>query len=149
MRVVVQRVKEASVEIANQTVGEIQHGLLLLVGICNEDTEEDIQWLTQKIISMRIFPDETGKMNLSLTEIGGSVLIISQFTLFASTKKGNRPSFIQAARPEHAIPLYESFVNSFIKHGIYTQTGEFGADMKVNLCNDGPVTILIDSRNKE
>jgi D-tyrosyl-tRNA(Tyr) deacylase len=149
MRVVIQRVREASVEIEGKIVGEIQRGFLLLVGICNDDSLEDVEWLTQKISSMRIFSDEEGKMNLSLMDIEGSVLIVSQFTLFASTKKGNRPSFINAARPEHAIPLYESFVKSFIESGIHTQTGEFGADMKVNLCNDGPVTILIDSKNKE
>jgi D-tyrosyl-tRNA(Tyr) deacylase len=149
MRVVVQRVSHAQVEIDSLVVGQIQRGFLLFVGICEDDTFEDADWLTQKIADMRIFSDENGKMNLSLHDIGASVLIVSQFTLFASTKKGNRPSFIAAAQPQVAIPLYEYFVKKFESRGILTETGKFGADMKVSLCNDGPVTILIDSKNRE
>jgi D-tyrosyl-tRNA(Tyr) deacylase len=122
---------------------------MILVGICPEDNQEDIQWLTQKIINLRVFGDEDGKMNLSIIDIKGEILLISQFTLFASTKKGNRPSFIQSAKPEIAIPLYEQFINSLRETGIPVQTGTFGADMKVSLTNDGPVTIIIDSKNKE
>lgn len=149
MRVVIQRVSEASVTIDSQITGQISKGFMILVGICPEDNLEDIKWLTQKIANLRVFGDEDGKMNLSITDIKGEILLISQFTLFASTKKGNRPSFIQSAKPEIAIPLYEQFINSLKEIGIPIQTGTFGADMKVSLTNDGPVTIIIDSKNKE
>lgn len=149
MRVVIQRVSEASVTIDSQITGQISKGFMILVGICPEDNLEDIHWLTQKIANLRVFGDEDGKMNLSITDIKGEILLISQFTLFASTKKGNRPSFIQSAKPEIAIPLYEQFINSLKETGIPIQTGTFGADMKVSLINDGPVTIIIDSKNKE
>ncbi len=149
MRVVIQRVSEASVTIDSQVKAKIKEGLMILVGISSEDNQEDIHWLTQKIANLRVFGDEDGKMNLSITDIKGEILLISQFTLFASTKKGNRPSFIQSAKPEIAIPLYEQFINSLKETGIPIQTGTFGADMKVSLTNDGPVTIIIDSKNKE
>ena len=150
MRVVIQRVKHASVRVEEQVVGAIDHGLLLLLGITQEDSTEDIEWLCRKIVQMRIFGDENDLMNKSLLDIDGEVLVISQFTLHASTKKGNRPSFIAAARPEQAIPLYEQFI-SVIQDYVpkKVQTGIFGADMKVNLLNDGPVTITMDSKNRE
>ncbi len=150
MRVVIQRVSEASVVIDQQEKARIGAGLLLLVGIEEADTDEDIEWLCKKIIQLRIFNDEAGVMNLSVTDIGGALLVVSQFTLHASTKKGNRPSYIRAARPETAIPRYEQFV-AYLREtsGLDVQTGEFGADMKVSLLNDGPVTILIDSKNKD
>lgn len=150
MRVVIQRVKNASVRVDEQEVGAIDHGLLLLLGITQEDSTEDIEWLCRKIVQMRIFGDENDLMNKSLLDIDGEVLVISQFTLHASTKKGNRPSFIAAARPEQAIPLYEQFI-SVIQDYVpkKVQTGIFGADMKVNLLNDGPVTITMDSKNRE
>ncbi|MAJ37515.1 MAG: D-tyrosyl-tRNA(Tyr) deacylase [Flavobacteriaceae bacterium] len=150
MRVVIQRVKNASVRVDEQVVGAIDHGLLLLLGITQEDSTEDIEWLCRKIVQMRIFGDENDLMNKSLLDIDGEVLVISQFTLHASTKKGNRPSFIAAARPEQAIPLYEQFITAiqnYIPQKV--QTGIFGADMKVNLLNDGPVTITMDSKNRE
>lgn len=150
MRVVIQRVKNASVRVDEQVVGAIDHGLLLLLGITQEDSAEDIEWLCRKIVQMRIFGDENDLMNKSLLDIDGEVLVISQFTLHASTKKGNRPSFIAAARPEQAIPLYEQFINviqDYVPKKV--QTGIFGADMKVNLLNDGPVTITMDSKNRE
>ena len=150
MRLVIQRVSEASVTIDQLVKGHIQQGLLILLGIEECDTAEDIEWLVQKTVNMRIFSDTEGKMNLSLKDIQGDILLISQFTLHASTKKGNRPSFIKAARPEQAIPLYESAIQKFSAElGKPIQTGEFGADMKVMLINDGPVTIIIDSKNKE
>ena len=150
MRIVLQRVSEASVKIDNQIVGEIAKGLLLLVGIEHEDEKSDADWLIQKVIGMRIFSDSDDKMNLSINEIKGEFLVVSQFTLHASTKKGNRPSFIQAARPEKAIPLYDYFCNQLqLVSEIKVQTGKFGADMKVSLVNDGPVTIVIDSKNRE
>jgi D-tyrosyl-tRNA(Tyr) deacylase len=149
MRVIIQRVSEASVSIDSQVKAKIGYGLMILVGISTEDNQEDIDWLTQKIINLRVFNDENGKMNLSLLDIKGEVLLISQFTLFASTKKGNRPSFIQSAKPEIAIPLYEQLIESLKATGIEIKTGRFGADMKVSLTNDGPVTIIIDSKNKE
>ena len=150
MRIVLQRVSEASVKIDNQIVGEIAKGLLLLVGIEHEDEKSDADWLIQKVIGMRIFSDSDDKMNLSINEIKGEFLVVSQFTLHASTKKGNRPSFIQAARPEKAIPLYDYFCEQLQKVSeIKVQTGKFGADMKVSLVNDGPVTIVIDSKNRE
>lgn len=148
MRLVIQRVSEASVRINNQINGEIGKGLLILIGIEHEDTKDDADWLVKKVINLRIFSDDEGKMNHSVIDIDGKVLIISQFTLHATTKKGNRPSYIKAARPEHAIPLYHYFVAEIAKH-IPIETGEFGADMKVSLVNDGPVTITIDSKNKE
>lgn len=150
MRLVIQRVSEASVTIGGSVHGTIGKGFLVLIGVESADTQEDVDWLVQKTVNMRIFPDDEGKMNLSLTDIAGELLVISQFTLHASTKKGNRPSFIQAARPETAIPLYESFIAGCSLAGITkVQTGIFGADMKVSLVNDGPVTILVDSRNRE
>ena len=150
MRVVLQRVSEASVMIDRNVKSSIEKGFLILVGIEAEDTQEDIEWLCRKIINMRIFGDEDDKMNLSLKDIDGEALIISQFTLHASTKKGNRPGFIKAAKPEVAIPLYEAFIKEFEKQfKKEVGTGEFGADMKVSLLNDGPVTIIIDSKNRE
>lgn len=150
MRLVIQRVSEASVTIDHSIVGTIKTGLLVLLGIEAADSSEDCDWLIQKLINMRIFSDPDGKMNLSILDIDGELLVVSQFTLHASTKKGNRPSFIQAARPEQAIPLYEEFKKKAeIACGKKIQSGEFGADMKVALINDGPVTIIIDSKNRE
>jgi D-aminoacyl-tRNA deacylase len=150
MRVVLQRVSSASVTVSEKIVGEIQKGLLVLVGIEDADTQEDIDWLVTKITQLRIFGDENEVMNLSVEEVNGDVLVVSQFTLHAATKKGNRPSYIKAARPEVAIPLYENFVSTLEnKLGKKVPTGIFGADMKVALLNDGPVTIIIDSKNKE
>jgi len=149
MRVVIQRVKEASVLIDGHTSRSISQGYVILLGIEHEDTERDIEWLVKKIVGLRIFSDDEGKMNLSLSEVEGSVLLISQFTLHASTKKGNRPSYIKAARPETAIPLYEAMIATLKETNIPVQTGEFGADMQVSLINDGPVTIIIDSKTKE
>ncbi|PQJ75880.1 D-aminoacyl-tRNA deacylase [Polaribacter gangjinensis] len=150
MKVVIQRVSKASVTIAQQKVADIQHGLLVLLGIIDEDSLEDINWLVKKIVNLRIFNDENEVMNLSLKDVKGDLILVSQFTLHASTKKGNRPSYIKAAKPEIAIPLYENFIVSLeneLEKKI--QTGEFGADMKVKLLNDGPVTIIMDSKNKE
>ena len=150
MKVVIQRVSSASVTIDSKIVAEIQKGLLVLVGIEDADAQEDINWLTSKIANLRIFADEEDVMNLSVKEINGDVLVVSQFTLHALTKKGNRPSYIKASKPEIAIPLYENFVSHLQKElGKKAQTGVFGADMKVLLLNDGPVTIIIDSKNKE
>lgn len=150
MKIVIQRVSSASVTIDSQIVADIQKGLLVLVGIEDADTKEDIDWLCQKIVNIRIFGDENDVMNLSVKDIDGDVIVVSQFTLQALTKKGNRPSYIKASKPEIAIPLYENFVNSLeIELGKKVQTGVFGADMKVALLNDGPVTIIIDSKNKE
>jgi D-tyrosyl-tRNA(Tyr) deacylase len=150
MRVVLQRVTSASVIVEDKIVGEIQKGIVVLVGIENADLQEDIDWLVTKITQLRIFGDENGVMNLSVEEVNGDVLVVSQFTLHAATKKGNRPSYIKAARPEVAIPMYEKFVNTLEnKLGKKVPTGIFGADMKVALLNDGPVTIIIDSKNKE
>lgn len=146
MKIVIQRTKEASVSIEGTIVGEISHGFVLLVGIEEQDQQEDVDYLVRKISKMRIFEDAQGKMNLSIDEIGGEILSISQFTLYADTKKGNRPSFIKAAKPETAIPLYDSFNKGLREAGLTVQTGEFGADMKVSLLNDGPVTIIIDSK---
>lgn len=149
MIAVIQRVSEASVKIEDKIKGSIQTGFLILLGITHDDTLEDVEWLSKKIVGMRIFSDEEGKMNLDLKSVNGDILLISQFTLHASTKKGNRPSFIEAARPEIAIPLYEQMIKQLSKDmGKDIQTGEFGADMKVSLINDGPVTIIIDSKNK-
>ena len=150
MRVVNQKVTQASVSIENQIVASIDKGLLVLVGIEDGDTNEDIAWLSSKIVNLRIFDDANGVMNLSVKEVEGEVLIVSQFTLHASTKKGNRPSYIKAARPEVAIPIYEAFIKQVESLlGKKVLTGQFGAMMQVSLCNDGPVTILIDTKNKE
>ncbi|MBK9793067.1 MAG: D-tyrosyl-tRNA(Tyr) deacylase [Sphingobacteriales bacterium] len=150
MRAVIQRVSIASVTIDGNIKSEIKAGLLVLLGIEENDTEKDIEWLVKKIIQLRIFSDADDKMNLSVQDINGDILVISQFTLFASTKKGNRPSFLRSAKPDIAIPLYEQFIGETEKQfGKKIFTGEFGADMKVELLNDGPVTIVIDSRNME
>ena len=150
MRVVIQKVTQASVSIENQIMGSIDKGLLVLVGIEDGDTNEDIAWLSSKIVNLRVFDDDNGVMNLSVKEVEGEVLIVSQFTLHASTKKGNRPSYIKAARPEVAIPIYEAFIKQVESLlGKRVPTGQFGAMMQVSLCNDGPVTILIDTKNKE
>ena len=150
MRILIQRVKKASVTIEGNVISLINNGLLLFIGITEDDTQEDIQWLTKKVANIRLFDDENGVMNLSVMDIDGEILAVSQFTLMASTKKGNRPSYIKAAKPEISVPLYEQFctemelaVNKPIKRGV------FGADMKVELLNDGPVTIFIDSKNRE
>ena len=149
MKVVIQRVSSASVTIETEIVANIQGGLLVLVGIEDEDSLEDIDWLSQKIINLRIFGDENEVMNLSVKDIQGDIIIVSQFTLHASTKKGNRPSYIKASKPEIAVPLYEKFVEQMeLELGKKIQTGKFGADMKVALVNDGPVTLIIDSKNK-
>ena len=150
MRVVIQRVSKASVTINGKQVASISEGLLILLGIVNNDTLDDIEWLSRRIANLRIFNDESGVMNKSIDDINGEVILVSQFTLHASTKKGNRPSYIKAAKPEIAIPLYEDFIMQLESDlGKKIQTGEFGADMKVDLLNDGPVTIIIDSKNKE
>ena len=150
MRVVIQRVSEASVTIEGIVKSAIKHGLLILLGIEEADTEEDIQWLVSKISNLRIFSDEAGLMNRSVVDIAGEILVVSQFTLYASTKKGNRPSFIRAAKPDYAIPMYEKFVLALNKtSNVNVITGTFGADMKVALLNDGPVTIVMDSKNRE
>lgn len=150
MRVVLQRVKEASVTVEGKVISKIEHGYLILLGIEAEDTQEDINWLARKTINLRVFSDENDAMNKSVVEVGGDIIVVSQFTLHASTKKGNRPSFIKAARPEIAIPLYEKFVASLENElGKKIQTGKFGAMMDVSLINDGPVTILIDSKQRE
>lgn len=150
MKAVIQRVSSASVTIENKVVATIQNGLLVLIGITAADTQEDILWLTSKIANLRIFGDENHVMNLSLKDTNGDVIVVSQFTLQASTKKGNRPSYLKAAKPEIAIPLYEKFVAQMeIEIGKKVSTGVFGADMKVQLLNDGPVTIAIDTKNKE
>lgn len=149
MIAVIQRVSSASVTIEGKVKGEIKAGFMVLLGITHADTQEDIEWLRKKIVGLRVFNDEEGKMNLDLKSVGGDILLISQFTLHASTKKGNRPSFIEAAKPDVAIPLYEKMIQFLeIELGKPIQTGEFGADMKVALLNDGPVTIIIDSKNR-
>jgi D-aminoacyl-tRNA deacylase len=157
MRVVIQRVSSASVSADKKVIGACNNGLLILAGIEELDTEEDVAWLSTKIVNLRIFPqrdpfgnDGEGKMNLSLKDVNGEILVVSQFTLHASTKKGNRPSYMLAARPEKALPLFNTFVEMLKKEsGKYVATGEFGAHMEVSLVNDGPVTIIIDSKNKE
>ena len=150
MRAVIQRVTKASVTIEGKVNGQIANGLLVLMGIENADTEEDIKWLSSKIVNLRVFNDEKGVMNISVKEIAGDILLISQFTLHASTKKGNRPSYIKASKPDIAIPIYEKMIEQLsIDLGKQIQTGIFGADMKIELLNDGPVTIVIDTRNKE
>ncbi|WP_179316166.1 D-aminoacyl-tRNA deacylase [Winogradskyella undariae] len=149
MKIVIQRVSEASVIIEGSEVAAIQKGLLILLGIEYEDTQDDINWLCNKITNLRIFPDQEDVMNTSLKDANGEVILVSQFTLHASTKKGNRPSYIKAAKPDVAIPLYEAFIETLqINLEKPIQTGEFGADMKVHLVNDGPVTIIIDSKNR-
>lgn len=150
MKIVLQRVSQSSVEINKIQVAKIGAGLLILVGVENSDNQEDINWLASKIINLRIFGDENEVMNLSVKDIDGDIIVVSQFTLHALTKKGNRPSYIKASKPEIAIPLYEKFVTQIeTELGKKVQTGIFGADMKVSLINDGPVTIIIDSKNKE
>tara|TARA_Y100001933_G_C18817555_1_gene487743 strand:+ start:100 stop:552 length:453 start_codon:yes stop_codon:yes gene_type:complete len=150
MRAVIQRVSEASVEINNKLVAEINKGFLILLGIEIDDTLEDVIWLSNKISQLRIFSDEDGKMNNSIIEVDGNAIVVSQFTLHAKTKKGNRPSYIKAAKAQQAIPLYEEFIENLSNTlGKKIQSGEFGADMKVILLNDGPVTIIIDTKNKE
>jgi D-aminoacyl-tRNA deacylase len=151
MRLVIQRVSSASVEVEEYVVSEIETGLLILAGIEETDTAEDIDWLVKKTCQLRIFNDSEGVMNLDVQEIGGKIIVVSQFTLHASTKKGNRPSYIRAARPETAIPLYEDLIDEFKKvlGGKKVQTGIFGADMQVYLVNDGPVTIILDSKNRD
>jgi len=150
MKAVIQRVSQSSVTINEQVVAQIQNGLLVLIGIEDADNQEDINWLSSKIAGLRIFPDNNNVMNLSLKDIDGDLIVVSQFTLHAATKKGNRPSYIKASKPEIAIPLYESFVQQMeLELGKKIQTGQFGADMKVSLINDGPVTIIIDTKNKE
>ena len=149
MKVVIQRVTSATVTISEKVVAQIDNGLLVLIGIEDEDSQEDINWLSQKIINLRIFGDENEVMNLSVKDIQGDIIIVSQFTLHASTKKGNRPSYIKASKPEIAVPLYEKFVQQMeFELGKKIQTGKFGANMKVALVNDGPVTIIIDSKNR-
>ena len=150
MKAVIQRVTSAAVHVDNKVIAQIEHGLLVLIGIETADNADDIVWLTSKIANLRIFNDENHVMNLSLKDVNGDVIVVSQFTLHAATKKGNRPSYIKAAKPEIAVPLYESFVSQLeIETGKKVHTGIFGADMKVSLVNDGPVTIVIDSKNKE
>jgi D-aminoacyl-tRNA deacylase len=150
VKAVIQRVSSSSVEIDGKIVSQIQKGLLVLVGIEDSDNQEDIIWLTSKIINLRVFADENNVMNLSVKDVNGEIIVVSQFTLHASTKKGNRPSYIKASKPEIAIPLYESFVKQIeTELGKKVQTGIFEADMQVALVNDGPVTIIIDSKNKE
>ena len=150
MRAVIQRVSHASVTIEGRKKAEIGQGFLILLGICNEDTSEDVDWLVKKIANLRVFDDENGVMNCSILEIGGNCLVVSQFTLYASYKKGNRPSWFKAGSHEHSIPLYEAFCTQLSEDiGKAVGTGEFGADMKVELLNDGPVTICMDTKNKE
>ncbi len=146
MRGVVQRVKRASVSVDNKIIGEIENGILLLLGVENTDDEKDLEYMADKVPNLRIFEDENGKMNKSLTDVNGKLLVISQFTLLGDARKGRRPSFIQAAAPDKAVPMYESFIDKMKEKEIKTQCGEFGADMQVELVNDGPVTILLDSK---
>ena len=148
MKIVVQRVSQASVKVSGEIVGEISQGLLLLVGIEENDEKEDAEWLAKKVLDLRIFSDEEGKMNRSVKDINGEILCVSQFTLIADYKKGNRPSFIKAAKPEKAVPLFEYFKGLIKSSGLKTESGVFGADMKVSLLNDGPVTIVMDSKTK-
>ena len=148
MKIVVQRVSQTSVKVSGKIVGEISQGLLLLVGIEENDEKEDAEWLSKKILDLRIFSDEEGKMNCSVKDINGEILCVSQFTLIADYKKGNRPSFIKAAKPEKAVPLFEYFKGLIKSSGLKTESGIFGADMKVSLLNDGPVTIVMDSKTK-
>ena len=150
MKVVVQRVKQARVTIDKKVVANIDHGMLIFLGIVEEDTSEDINWLSNKLVNLRIFNDTDGIMNTSVKDVGGEIIVVSQFTLHANTKKGHRPSYNKAAKPEVAIPMYEAFLKRLtLDFGGPVQTGEFGADMQVGLVNDGPVTIIIDTKNKE
>ncbi len=150
MRVVVQRVSQSNVKVSGEVIGEIKEGLMVLVSFVDEDNDTDLGWMTKKIINLRIFNDDEGKMNRSVQDIGGDILLISQFTLHGSTKKGNRPSFIKAAKPDFANVMYERFIKVLEQSlGKEIQTGEFGGDMKVSLVNDGPTTIIIDSKDKE
>ncbi len=149
MKAVVQRVKSAHVTVDEKILGEIGQGFMILLGIHEEDTQEDVAYLVKKISKLRVFEDENGKLNLSIDAVGGSILSVSQFTLYADTKKGNRPSFINAARPETAVPLYEAFNDGLSQEGIPVVTGEFGADMQISLVNDGPVTIIYDTRENK
>ncbi|MBU82233.1 MAG: D-tyrosyl-tRNA(Tyr) deacylase [Flammeovirgaceae bacterium] len=150
MRVVVQRVSQSNVKVSGEVIGEIKEGLMVLVSFVDEDNDTDLDWMTKKIINLRIFNDDEGKMNRSVQDVGGDILLISQFTLHGSTKKGNRPSFIKAAKPDFANVMYERFIKVLEQSlGKEIQTGEFGGDMKVSLINDGPTTIIIDSSNKE
>ena len=150
MRAVIQRVKHCTVRTSEGISGSIKNGFFILLGVSENDSEEDVLWLTNKIYNLRIFEDENDKMNLSLKDINGDCLVVSQFTLHAKTKKGNRPSFIHAAKPDQAIPLYEMFINEFSKlNNKPCETGIFGSHMEIELCNDGPVTIIIDTKNKE
>ena len=146
MRAILQRVSEARVQIDGAIVGEIGHGLLVLLGVTKSDTAEQARWLADKIVSLRIFNDVEGKMNRDVAEVGGAILVVSQFTLYGDCSKGRRPSFIDAAPPETAIPLYEEFINAVKAHGVPTATGRFGAMMQVSLINDGPVTLILDSK---
>ena len=145
MKLVVQRVKNANVSIENNIVGKINQGFVVLLGVSNEDTKENADYLVKKLLNLRVFSDNDDKMNLSIKDIEGELLIVSQFTLYANCKKGNRPSFIEAAKPEHAKPLYEYFINECRKENLNVQTGEFGADLQIELINDGPVTILLEN----
>ena len=150
MRTVLQRTSNASVSVGGKTVGQIERGFLVLAGFEDADTAEDLEWMAAKILALRVFPDRQGKMNLSVQDVDGRLLVVSQFTLHAKTKKGTRPSFVRAAPPERAIPLYEQFVQVLERlSGTTVETGEFGADMQVSLTNDGPVTLLLDTKNKE
>ena len=150
MRTVLQRTSNASVSVGGKTVGQIERGFLVLAGFEDADTVEDLEWMAAKILALRVFPDRQGKMNLSVQDVDGRLLVVSQFTLHAKTKKGTRPSFVRAAPPERAIPLYQHFVQVLERlSGTTVETGEFGADMQVSLTNDGPVTLLLDTKNKE
>ena len=149
MRVVIQRVSEANVKVDNEVVGKIEKGLMLLIGVDENDENTDADWLVKKILDVRVFSDEDGKMNHSVKDINGEILCISQFTLISDYKKGNRPSYIKAARPDKAIPLFEYFKEEMKKSGLKTESGIFGADMKVSLINDGPVTLVFDSKTKQ
>lgn len=146
MRGVVQRVKRAKVSVDDKAIGQIDHGIMLLLGVEEDDEEKDLEYMCDKVVNLRIFEDEDGKMNKSVLDVQGSLLVVSQFTLLGDARKGRRPSFIQAARPEKAVPMYEKFIHNMIQSGLKTQSGEFGADMQVELVNDGPVTILLDSK---
>ena len=150
MRVVVQRVSQSNVKVSGEVIGEIKEGLMVLVSFVDEDNDTDLNWMTKKIVNLRIFNDDEGKMNRSVQDVGGDILLISQFTLHGSTKKGNRPSFIKAAKPDFANDMYEKFIKILEQSlGKRIQTGEFGGDMKVSLVNDGPTTIIIDSKDRE
>lgn len=150
MRVVIQRVKNASVSVEGKQISSIEKGFLILVGIEDVDTKKDVEWLTQKIVNLRVFDDENGIMNKSVVDVDGEILVVSQFTLFASTKKGNRPSYIRASKPDFAVPMYQQFCEKLTQlFDKEIKTGIFGADMQVSLLNDGPVTIIIDTKNKE